>query len=89
MEYPGSSKLTSNHKSDLESHFTALNSTFISQGIPVVIGEMGATNKDNFTARKEWFTYYLGLCKTYNVAQFSGTMVMKKIQETAQNLSAL
>lgn len=68
MEYPGSSELTSNHKSDLESHFTALNSTFISQGIPVVIGEMGATNKDNFTARKEWFTYYLGLCKTYNVA---------------------
>ena len=68
MEYPGSSELTSNHKSDLESHFTALNSTFIFQGIPVVIGEMGATNKDNFEARKEWFTYYLGLCKTYNVA---------------------
>lgn len=68
MEYPGSSELTSNHKSDLESHFTALDSTFISQGIPVVIGEMGATNKDNFEARKEWFTYYLGLCKTYNVA---------------------
>ena len=68
MEYPGSSELTSTHKSDLKSHFTALNSTFISQGIPVVIGEMGATNKDNFTARKEWFTYYLGLCKTYNVA---------------------
>ena len=68
MEYPGSSELTSNHKSDLKSHFTALNSTFISQGIPVVIGEMGATNKDNFEARKEWFTYYLGLCKTYNVA---------------------
>lgn len=68
MESPGSSELTSNHKSDLASHFTALNSTFISQGIPVVIGEMGATNKDNFEARKEWFTYYLGLCKTYNVA---------------------
>ena len=68
MEYPGSSTLTSTHKSDLASHFTALYSTFISKGIPVVIGEMGATNKDNFEARKEWFTYYLGLCKTYNVA---------------------
>ena len=68
MEYPGSSTLEQKHKDDLAGHFTALNSTFISQGIPVVIGEMGATNKDNFEARKEWFTYYLGLCKTYNVA---------------------
>lgn len=68
MEYPGSASLTQEHKDDLAGHFTSLNTTFISQGIPVVIGEMGATNKDNFTARKEWFTYYLGLCKTYNVA---------------------
>ena len=68
MESPGSDSLTQEHKNDLAEHFTALNETFISKGIPVVIGEMGATNKDNFTARKEWFTYYLGLCKTYNVA---------------------
>lgn len=68
MEYPGSSTLEQKHKDDLAGHFTSLNTTFISQGIPVVIGEMGATNKDNFEARKEWFTYYLGLCKTYNVA---------------------
>ena len=68
MEYPGSATFTDSHKSDLASHFTALNTTFISQGIPVVIGEMGATNKDNFDARKSWFTYYLGLCKHYNVA---------------------
>ncbi|MCR5612393.1 glycoside hydrolase family 5 protein [Treponema sp.] len=68
MEDPGSSTLTQSHKNDLSSHFTALNTTFISQGIPVVIGEMGATNKNNDSARTEWFTYYLGLCKQYGVA---------------------
>lgn len=68
MEYPGSETLTQDHKNDLAGHFSALNETFISNEIPVVIGEMGATNKDNFAARKEWFTYYLGLCKQYNVA---------------------
>ena len=62
------SECTDAVKNDLSSHFTALNTTFISKGIPVVIGEMGATNKDNDSARTEWFTYYLGLCKQYNVA---------------------
>nr|ABX76046.1 endoglucanase [unidentified microorganism] len=55
-------------KTELNNHFTALKSEFIDKGIPVVIGEMGATNKNNFEARKSWFSYYLGLCKTYNVA---------------------
>ncbi|MBP5587332.1 MAG: glycoside hydrolase family 5 protein [Treponema sp.] len=62
------SECTDAVKNDLSSHFTALNTAFISKGIPVVIGEMGATNKDNDSARTEWFTYYLGLCKQYNVA---------------------
>ena len=68
MEYPGSSTFTDSHRNDLAGHFTALNSEFISQGIPVVIGEMGATNKNNFSERQAWFSYYLGLCKQYNVA---------------------
>lgn len=62
------SNFTESDKTELSKHFTDLNTTFISKGIPVVIGEMGATNKNNFEARKSWFSYYLGLCKQYNVA---------------------
>ncbi|MBR5933366.1 MAG: glycoside hydrolase family 5 protein [Treponema sp.] len=62
------SECTDDIKAELRQHFVDLNSNFISQGIPVVIGEMGATNKDNDSARTEWFTYYLGLCKQYKVA---------------------
>lgn len=68
MNPTGHSDFTNSDKSELTSHFTSLNETFISKGIPVVIGEMGATNRNNFEARKSWFTYYLDLCKTYKVA---------------------
>lgn len=46
------SNFTESDKTELSKHFTDLNTTFISKGIPVVIGEMGATNKNNFEARK-------------------------------------
>lgn len=61
---------TDTAKNELSQHFFDLNTTFISKGIPVVIGEMGATNKNNFDARKAWFKYYLELAKQYNVAAF-------------------
>ncbi|MBQ4497305.1 MAG: glycoside hydrolase family 5 protein, partial [Spirochaetaceae bacterium] len=35
------------HKSDLDYWFRELDTKFVKKGIPVVIGEMGATNKDN------------------------------------------
>lgn len=74
---------TDTAKNELSQHFTDLNTTFISKGIPVVIGEMGATNKNNFEARKSWFSYYLGLCKQYNVA----ALLWDNGQETNSNPS--
>lgn len=68
MNPDGHSDFTDGDKSELSQHFTDLNTTFISQEIPVVIGEMGATNRNNPTERKNWFTYYLGLCKDNGVA---------------------
>lgn len=77
------SNFTESDKTELSKHFTDLNTTFISKGIPVVIGEMGATNKNNFEARKSWFSYYLGLCKQYNVA----ALLWDNGQETNSNPS--
>lgn len=74
---------TDTAKNELSQHFTDLNTTFISKGIPVVIGEMGATNKSNFDARKAWFKYYLELCKQYNVA----ALLWDNGQETNSNQS--
>lgn len=77
------SNFTESDKTELSQHFTDLNTTFISKGIPVVIGEMGATNKSNFDARKAWFKYYLELCKQYNVA----ALLWDNGQETNSNPS--
>ena len=77
------SNFTESDKTELSKHFTDLNTTFISKGIPVVIGEMGATNKSNFDARKAWFKYYLELCKQYNVA----ALLWDNGQETNSNPS--
>lgn len=74
---------TDTAKNELSQHFFDLNTTFISKGIPVVIGEMGATNKSNFDARKAWFKYYLELCKQYNVA----ALLWDNGQETNSNPS--
>lgn len=74
---------TDTAKNELSQHFFDLNTTFISKGIPVVIGEMGATNKNNFDARKAWFKYYLELCKQYNVA----ALLWDNGQETNSNPS--
>lgn len=68
MNPNGHADFKDSDKTELAGHFTDLNSTFIAKGIPVVIGEMGATNRNNFADRKAWFSNYLGLCKKYNVA---------------------
>lgn len=68
MNPNGHSDFTTADKNELSNHFTDLNASFISKGIPVVIGEMGATNRGNFADRKAWFSNYLGLCKEYKVA---------------------
>jgi endoglucanase len=38
--------------------------TFVSQGIPVIIGEMGAMNRDNTEARAEWAYYFVSYARS-------------------------
>ncbi len=68
MKDPGDTTFTQTHKNALEGELSALNENFVAKGIPVVIGEMGATNKNNDEQRKAWFEYYLGKVKTYKMA---------------------
>ncbi|MDR0494173.1 MAG: glycoside hydrolase family 5 protein [Treponema sp.] len=55
-----------NKSSDTSPITTPINqaySTFVSKGIPVIIGEFGAMNKDNVEARAEWAEFYTSFAK--------------------------
>lgn len=67
MQTPGPKDFTPQIKSALAVNLKTLNDKFVSKGIPVIIGEYGATNKGNDAARLEWFTFYIQRCKAYNI----------------------
>lgn len=46
-------------KAELEKNFDYLNAIFTAKGIPVIIGEFGAENKDNAAERAEYYEYYI------------------------------
>ncbi len=45
-----------------------LNTQFVENGLPVIIGEYGATNKENIDDRVEWFSYYCGKAAEYGMS---------------------
>ncbi|BCN30770.1 cellulase family glycosylhydrolase [Anaeromicropila herbilytica] len=56
---PGSqSTFGDNDKAYLDKLFKLLNKTFVEKGVPVVIGEFAANNKDNLKDRIEYAYYY-------------------------------
>lgn len=67
MNVPGKTEFTNAHKTTLKRTFDSLNTKFISQGIPVVIGEYGATNKGNTEERVKWFDYFLTESRHYGM----------------------
>lgn len=67
MESPGVSNFTAGHQTELGKYFSRLNASFISKGIPVIIGEMGATNKENLEERVKWFNYFLTQSRKYGM----------------------
>jgi endoglucanase len=44
--------------------------TFVSKGIPVIIGEFGAMNKNNVAARTEWAEFYVGYARSKGIPCF-------------------
>jgi len=43
---------------------------FVSKGVPVVMGEFGALNKDNLDARVEWVEFYVSYAKSKGIPCF-------------------
>lgn len=53
---------------ELKSVFDELNSAFVSKEIPVVIGEFGATDKNNYSDRTKYAEVYATFAKQYGMA---------------------
>ena len=56
----GTSTFSNNLKSEVDYLFNTLQSKFLNNNIPVVIGETSASNKKNTDERIKWANYYMG-----------------------------
>lgn len=63
--YPGDSEWDQSDYSELKGVFDRLHKNFISKGIPVIMGEFGATNKANTSDREEFAVDYIGLARSF------------------------
>jgi endoglucanase len=68
MQDPGETKFTNEHKAQIDSIMEDLNAKFVAgKHMPVIIGEYGATNKNNLADRVAWFSYFVGKAKSYGI----------------------
>lgn len=56
-----------NDTKDIDHLMEKLDELFLSKGVPVIIGEFGAMNKDNEAERVEWAKYYVSKAREYGV----------------------
>ena len=54
------------NKTDIDVFFNDLNSKFMSKGIPVVVGETSASNRNNTADRVKWADYYWSAASKYS-----------------------
>jgi endoglucanase len=72
----GSGKVSTwskNNSADTKSITTPLDrpyNKFVSKGIPVILGEFGALNRNNESARAEWAEYYVSYAKSKGMPCF-------------------
>ncbi len=52
---------------EIDAVFQSIDELFLQKGVPVIIGEFGAMNRENEAARVEWVTYYLNTAGKYGV----------------------
>lgn len=57
-------------KKELDKGFDFLKSKFIDKGVPVIIGEFGATNKNNDSIRASYMEYYVKSAKSRGITCF-------------------
>ncbi|MGN0697519.1 MAG: cellulase family glycosylhydrolase [Ruminiclostridium sp.] len=64
----GTSTFSDDLKSDVDYLYNTIKSNFLDKGIPVIIGETSASNKDgNSAERVKWAQYYMGKSADYGV----------------------
>ena len=66
LDTKGTDKWNNNTK-DIDTLMNDLKTLFTDKGIPVIIGEFGAVNKDNESERAEWVSYYINAAKEIGV----------------------
>ncbi len=69
-DYEDVSTWQSSYESELTSSFQRLYDTFISQGVPVIIGEFGAVDKENTSDRVTYYSTYVSLAQAYGIKCF-------------------
>lgn len=67
MKNPGVRDISASQLGELAYYFESLDEKFIQKGYPVIIGEYGATNKDNLDARIEWFKFFISESRKYGI----------------------
>ena len=58
---------TAADKQELKQLFTDINRVFTAKGVPVVLGEFGAMNKNNELLRAEWAKYFISGARQYGI----------------------
>ena len=69
-EFKTEKQFTEESKAELDAGFDMLYEKFVSKGLPVIIGEFGAENKDNTADRAAYYAYYLTAAKERNIPCF-------------------
>lgn len=64
---PTANTFGDSEKQFISDTFASLNETFIKKGIPVVIGEFGAINKDNIQARTDFANFFTKTASGYGI----------------------
>lgn len=67
MVSPGDVNFTNMHIVELGKLFKSLYTRFIAKGYPVVIGEYGATNKNNLEDRIKWMNFFITESRKYGI----------------------
>lgn len=67
MDKNGTSTFNKSGETELAGIFKRLNDKYVSKGIPVYVGEMGAINKDNLSEREKWFKFFISEARKYGI----------------------
>ena len=65
----GTAEFTNDLKNEVDYLYSTIKSHFIDEGIPAIIGETSASNKNNAAERVKWAQYYMGKSAEYGVAR--------------------